>query len=348
MSALAGADLRGADLTLFKHADGTTGYKVEVPVKNSKNGETEIVTLSDWLEKASKDQIKQLLPNMVFQNVRSAEFEVTNFGGNNQKIIDKLSSDGISKAYDYSPMDPTKNFSGHQAFDPEKPYYDDKWSETPDKVNMLTPIEYRHKMAIEARYILDDMDSMDEHVKGRMVDKVAVNDAMEQMVQNLVDQGQYNEAFAKQGKESPDAHRERLRKAVFNDEDKINRRLEAFFRKEYIAEQAGLPKTKDAVNSQYGSFESSDARAEFLRGESVKLVEDPSSPTGRRPEMGKLQKHELGALESEVDGTIVKVTADLEEYKASLLKAKPVSPPPVSNPEEEEEEEAESHEGVQR
>jgi predicted transcriptional regulator YheO len=268
ISELAGADLRGADLSRFR--DGIA-YKIEVPLSG---GKTEILALGDWLARATPDEIKALVPGMVFQGVESDEFKVTNFGGkDNNAIIKKLSSKKVSKAYDYSEIDINKDFSGHQGIDLDEPFYEDKWAANPDKVDLLTPKEHRHKKVIQARCILDDYVKMDAYVKEKMADADAVNNAMGQMIEELVKKGETNPAFARMGEESEGAHRERLRKEVFNSDEKIAHRLEAFFRRSYIAEQQELPQVKDAVNKRYDSFDSHNARTESLREEGGRVVE---------------------------------------------------------------------------
>lgn len=314
ISKLAGADLRGADLSRFREG---IGYRIEVPLKGDENGKTEILALSDWLKRATQDEIKTLVPGMVFQSVKSDEFEVTNFGGkHNDAIINKLSNKKISKAYDYSDIDINKDFSGHQRIDPDEPLYEDKWAANPDKVDLLTPKEHRHKKVIQARYILDDYGNMDAYVKEKMADADAVNYAMGQMIDELVEKGATNPAFARMGEESEGAHRERLRRKVFDEDDKtkppvIYRRLEAFFRRSYIAEQQELPGVKEAVNERYNSFESHNARTESLREDGGRSVEVEGKKTYVR---GNFLEHAFGALG----------VPDLSKFKDELLKDRPL------------------------
>jgi hypothetical protein len=327
VSSLAGADVRGADLTLFNHPDGTQGFKIEVPIKGAKEGnaQTETVLLSEWLQRAKKDEIKTLLQGMVFQDVQSAEHNVTNFGGNNQAIINKLCHKNISKAFDHSPLDPTKNYSGYQEIDPDALYHPDKWAGDSGKADYLTPREYQHKMAIQSRMILKNYDAMDKWVRDEMLNGTAVKNAMEQMMQGLIEQGKYNKIFAPEGeqKAGQNDHRAALRKKFFGDEGKINRRLEAFFRRAYIAEQANRTEVKDAVNQEYGS-KSPEERSESLREGSVRTVKDSLSQTGFKVEMGNLQKHELLVDDQDPKS---RLRANLKDYYEAVR-----NPPPDPEP----------------
>jgi len=334
-SSLAGADLRGADLSEFKQQNGQKGYMIEVPVKGSKENETKVVLLSEWLLNAKENEIRSAVPGLVYQEKENREFKATNFGGDNGAILAKLKK--FSKEWDNSAIDPDKNFSGHQKWDIDKTkIHEDAWAKNPLQADLLTPRELQHKRAIESRYVLKDQFDQEEvakrelatkygiknisdeadwgklasekteseiaqarslahtisqlpknqHIKESMLDGEKVKDAMNQMVENLVLQGDpksgvYNEAFARLGNEDPNQYRDRLHKSLVSNQqadgsyvqpndNKINRRLESFFLREYLELEKGKETVREAVSKEYNSYESAASRKQQLQDDSIK------------------------------------------------------------------------------
>jgi hypothetical protein len=271
-SSLAGADIRGADLSQYEHEDGSRGYKIEVPKRGAK-GETEIVPLGEWLARANKDEIEAIVPALVYQDVESEEFYATNFGKASGAAIRNLKN--YSKPYDGSPIDIMKDFSGHQPLDPDEPIYDDKWSTSAD-AKLLSAREYHHKMAIQDKILLDASNpylaEMDRYVKDKMADPSAVDKAMEQMIDGMlkpgkdytipegVDENAYRESLLNR-------ERENIRNKEFGNEAHKNSQLEKFFCASYISEWECRPETTDAVNKEFNKFTDPMEREESLKSD---------------------------------------------------------------------------------
>lgn len=273
-SSLAGADLRGADLSQYEHADGSKGYKIEVPKKGGAEGETHVIPLGEWLAQASKKELQQLVPDMVYQDVKSSDYDVTNFGDHSQAAIKNLKK--CSKPYDNSPIDVMKDFRGYKVIDPNEPAFPDQWNQEPGK-HLLSQRECHHKMIIQDRILLDSSNphlaEMDDFVKDKMRNPAAVQQAVDLMIDGMMKPEEPREAITTVEDEAEnlarEAKRKKEREAIenreFGDPSKKEQRVQEFFCGAFIAEWAERQEIKDAVNAEFQKFSSSDEREEVLR-----------------------------------------------------------------------------------
>lgn len=270
-SILAGADVRGADLSKYDHKDeGPMGYRIEVPTKNG----NKIVPLGEWLATATKDELKTLVPGLIYQDVQSDKYDVTNFGSKSNAAISNMMK--CSKAYDGAPVDIMKDFSGYAVLDPDKLAYSDKWSAEPDP-GQLTPREYHHKKAIQDLLLLDGekpyLAEMDKFVKGKLADTAAVDKAVEHLIQGMmqpekditIPEGVDPEAAEANRINKLNEERKVIRQKEFGSDLGNNSQLQEYFCGVFISEWEQRSDVKEAVNSKFNQFGSNDEREKYLK-----------------------------------------------------------------------------------